>query len=72
MPATDSWAQVVLVVDDDEDIRELYAEALELNGYDVLQARDGEAAVEIARVAPVTAVVMDLGRSWMALRRLKH
>jgi CheY-like chemotaxis protein len=53
-------AQLVLVVDDDEDLRGMYAEALELNGYEVLQAGNGRVAVEMAFVASLTAIVMDL------------
>ena len=36
----------VLVVDDDRAVREALRRALTLAGYDVLQAEDGEAAIE--------------------------
>jgi CheY-like chemotaxis protein len=60
VPHKQPTSKLVLVVDDDEDIRDLYAEALELNGYEVLQACDGRAALEIAHVASPAAIVMDL------------
>jgi two-component system, cell cycle response regulator DivK len=50
----------VLVVDDDEDIREIYAESLVLNGFQVLHACDGQEALAIAFMQGVAAVVMDL------------
>ena len=50
----------VLVVDDDQDIREIYAESLALNGFDVLHAGDGAEALAVAFAELPTVVVMDL------------
>lgn len=50
----------VLLVDDDEDILSIYAESLELNGYEVLVASNGREAVQIAFTERPAAVVMDL------------
>jgi DNA-binding response OmpR family regulator len=49
---------LVLVADDDEDIRELVAFRLERSGYEVLSACDGEEALELAiRHRPKLAVL---------------
>jgi DNA-binding response OmpR family regulator len=49
---------LVLAADDDEDILGLVAFRLERSGYDVLQARDGEEAFELAvREQPDLAVL---------------
>jgi CheY-like chemotaxis protein len=71
--------ETVLVVDDEDDIRELTAETLEARGYAVLRAAGGEEALE--RYAEVDGgihlVVLDLGMPGMggmrcleALRRM--
>src|SRR5207244_5336255 len=66
----------ILVVDDDEDTRSLYAECLALNGYDVSHATDGREALELAFAEPPAAVVMDLDMPVMdgltATHRLKR
>jgi two-component system, cell cycle response regulator DivK len=65
-----------LVVDDDEDIREIYAESLALNGFRVLHAADGQQALAIAFAQRLAAVVMDLDMPIMdgltATRALKR
>jgi len=43
-----SAAKTVLVADDDADIRELVAYRMRRNGYDVLEATNGEEALELA------------------------
>lgn len=50
----------ILVVDDDEDIRAIYAESLALNGYEVCDAADGQQALAAAFETVPAAVVMDL------------
>jgi len=68
--------QRVLLVDDDEDSRELCAEYLGAAGFEVLQAADGAAAVETAIRRKPDLVVMDLAMPIMggleAVERLKH
>jgi len=50
----------VLLVDDCQDTRELYAEYLELSGFDVKEAEDGIVAIdEAVRVRP-DVIVMDM------------
>ena len=51
----------VLVVDDEDDLRETIVERLEDAGFEVLQAASGEEALEVAvQQAPLDLVVLDL------------
>ncbi|HEX8794441.1 MAG TPA: response regulator [Polyangiaceae bacterium] len=50
----------ILVVDDFEDTRSLYAALLRSRGHEVLEAGDGEAALRIAGAELPDAIVMDL------------
>jgi CheY-like chemotaxis protein len=51
----------VLVVEDEEDLREMIREALELNGYSVVTALDGREALEqLERIESVCLVLLDL------------
>lgn len=67
---------LVLVVDDYDDARELWAEFLELSGYRVEQASDGAQAVEKGLSLRPDVVLMDLSLpvmdGWEATRRLKE
>ena len=50
----------VAVVEDDEGARKFIAMALRTAGYDVLEARDGDAALELLRdIEPVDALCVD-------------
>jgi CheY-like chemotaxis protein len=51
-------AQVVLVVDDDPDIREMIAQALELEGWSVAGAANGEEALRALRHGPRPDVIL--------------
>jgi len=51
---------LVLLVDDNADIRELYGLVLTNAGFQVIDAPDGEVAVELARSARPNAIVMDI------------
>lgn len=66
---------LVLVVDDFEDNRAMYAVYLAYSGYDVIEAADGVEAVEVAGSRLPDVVVMDLSLpimdGWEATRRLK-
>jgi two-component system cell cycle response regulator DivK len=66
---------LVLVVDDFEDNRSMYAVYLTYSGYDVIEAGDGAEAVELAGERLPDLVVMDLSLpimdGWEATRRLK-
>lgn len=50
----------ILVVDDDEGVRSYIAEALELGGYSVLQARDGEEGIKLISTQSFDLVLSDL------------
>ncbi len=59
---TDERVRTVLVVDDEPMIRDLARAVLETSGYRVLEAHDGEHAVEVFRdhMADIDLVVLDL------------
>ena len=65
----------VLIVDDYDDNRELYAEYLAWHGYRTLQAADGHQALAAAIEGRPDAVLMDLSLpgldGWETTRRLK-
>jgi CheY-like chemotaxis protein len=67
--------RLVLVIDDLADTRELYALVLELEGYVVAQARDGQDGLQQARdVAPdiiITDLTMPIMDGWETIRRLR-
>ena len=67
---------LILVVDDYEANRELYAEYLRHCGYRVVEACDGEEAIAKAAALHPDLIVMDLGLphldGWEATRQLKH
>ncbi|MCF7876001.1 response regulator, partial [Candidatus Bipolaricaulota bacterium] len=52
--------KTVLVVDDDEDLVELLKKYLEKDGYEVLTAYDGSAALNLFRLRDVDLIVLDL------------
>lgn len=66
----------VLIVDDFEDARDLYAEFLRLQGYDVSGAADGPAALNLALPAEYDVIVLDLALPRMdgleVLRQLRR
>ena len=59
-PAGENGAPVVLVADDDEDILSLVVFRLERAGYEVVQARDGEQALRLARDRQPELAVLDV------------
>lgn len=67
--------QTVLVVDDYDDAREMYAEYLEFAGFKVETAKDGAEALEKANETHPDVILMDLSLpvmdGWEATRRLK-
>ncbi|HLY95465.1 MAG TPA: response regulator [Gaiellaceae bacterium] len=54
-------SRTVLVVEDDEDILSLVTKRLRLDGYDVIEARDGEEGLELAREQKPSIAILDLG-----------
>ena len=72
---TDQKAPLILVVDDYQDAREMYAEYLQFSGFRVAEARNGNEAVEQAFALKPDLILMDLSLpgmdGWEATRRLK-
>jgi CheY-like chemotaxis protein len=54
--------ETILLVEDEDVVRELVCEILESNGYTVLEARDGEAALDIFRghEGPIDLLLTDV------------
>lgn len=75
-PPSGSERRCVLVVDDFDDAREMYAEYLEFVGFQVEVARNGVEAVEKAQGCCPDIILMDLSLpvmdGWEATRRLKN
>ncbi len=56
-----SAGRTIMIVDDQEDIRLLMTKALEMNGYRVVEAKDGDEAVETAQREHPDLILMDIG-----------
>jgi CheY-like chemotaxis protein len=72
---TDQAAPLILVVDDYQDAREMYAEYLQFSGFRVAEARNGNEAVTQAFSLLPDLILMDLSLpgmdGWEATRLLK-
>ena len=55
-----SRKQTVMVVDDSDDVRQLVAMQLRLSGYHVIEASDGQEAVELAKQNCPALIFMDI------------
>ena len=68
-------APIILIAEDSHEQRSLYAAILRASGYRVLEASDGQEAVDIVRAQRPSLVLMDVtmpGTSgWNAVRELK-
>jgi CheY-like chemotaxis protein len=68
-------APLVLIVDDFEDNREMYAQYLRFHGYEIAEADNGQEALKQAADLHPDVIVMDLSLpgmdGWEATRRLK-
>ena len=66
---------VILLVDDSEEIREVFRTVLELEGYAVVCAADGARALTLARQHHPNAIVMDAAlpgvSGWDALAKVR-
>jgi CheY-like chemotaxis protein len=81
MPPTDELRArsrqrpLVLIVEDQDDLRQLYAEQLAMSGFDVIQAGNGEDAISHTASHTPDVVLMELSLpvidGWDATRRLK-
>jgi two-component system cell cycle response regulator DivK len=74
-PAGAAHSRRVLVVEDYEDNRELYAMYLSLQGFEVQTAENGAQALECVRESSPDVILMDLSlpilSGWEAIRELK-
>jgi two-component system, cell cycle response regulator DivK len=72
---TNETTPLILVVDDYQDAREMYAEYLQFSGFRVAEARNGNEAVEQAFALNPDLILMDLSLpgmdGWEATRQLK-
>jgi CheY-like chemotaxis protein len=68
-------SRLILIAEDDADNREGYAEYLTYLGYRVVQAGDGETALESARTLRPDVILLDLALpvldGWEVARRVK-
>jgi two-component system cell cycle response regulator DivK len=55
----------ILIVEDSEDTRFVYSAILNLDGYDVLEAADGEAGVALAREQHPDLIITDINMPGM-------
>ncbi|NOT44320.1 MAG: response regulator [Acidobacteria bacterium] len=66
---------LILVVDDYQDAREMYAEYLQISGFSVAEARSGDEAIAQAIALRPDLILMDLSLpgmdGWQATRHLK-
>jgi CheY-like chemotaxis protein len=60
MTAHNDAQPTIMVVDDDDDIRQMMRVLLEEDGYSVLEAENGQQAIDIARSASPDLILMDL------------
>jgi len=50
----------ILIVDDDEGVRQILAQTLQSSGYSITTADSGERAVAMVRESPIDLVILDL------------
>jgi CheY-like chemotaxis protein/anti-sigma regulatory factor (Ser/Thr protein kinase) len=66
IPAAQSHTGTVLVVDDEEQFRDIVAEILQSGGYEIHQASDGDTALQIISQGNIDVVITDLGMSGLS------
>ena len=68
-------AKTVLIVEDNYDNRAIYTVALEIAGFQVIEAHNGEEGVQLARECRPDIIIMDLSMpvldGWGAVQKLK-
>jgi CheY-like chemotaxis protein len=67
---------LVLIVEDQQELRHLYVQQLTISGFDVIEAEDGAEAISHTTIREPDVVLMDLSLpvldGWEATRRLKN
>jgi len=75
LPARDIQGSLILVIDDDETVREVLARYLEREGFQVRTADGGREGLEIARAAHPAAITLDINMpdldGWTVLAAIK-
>jgi two-component system cell cycle response regulator DivK len=61
MDGTNNNTRTILIVDDFEELRSTLRLWLEQRGYEVVEARDGDEAIEVAHRAQPDLILMDIG-----------
>ena len=73
--AVERTRPLILIVEDQSELRQMYVEQLVMSGFDVIEAGDGEAAIARTGAQLPDVVLMDLSLpvvdGWEATRRLK-
>ena len=68
--------ETILIIEDEVDIQNFISRVLELDGYQVLKAGDGNTGMKILYEIPVALVLLDLRLpgpdGWSILRRIKR
>ena len=68
--------KTVLIIEDETEVRNFASRVLELEGYRVLQAEDGDAGLRLARENQVAVVLLDLRLpgydGWTVLEQMKR
>ena len=66
---------IVLIAEDQQDLRQLYAEHLTMSGFDVIQAVNGAEAIDLTSSQLPDVILMDLSMpvvdGWEATKRLR-
>lgn len=72
---TSRYRPLVLIVEDQSDLRQLYAEHLTMSDFDVVEAGNGADAIQAASAHLPDVILMDLSLpivdGWEATRRIK-
>lgn len=67
--------KTILIVEDNYDNRAIYTVALEIAGFEVIEAHNGEEGVQLARERSPDLIIMDLSMpvldGWGAVKKLK-
>lgn len=56
----------VIIVDDEDEVRNLLKEAFELNGYKVFMAANGLKLIAMLRVEEIDVVLLDINMPWLS------
>ena len=66
---------IVLIAEDERELRQLYAQQLTISGFDVIEAANGAEAIDLTSMRLPDVILMDLSMpvldGWEATRRLR-